>query len=294
MVSRRRGPRNRGPRRAVVVRAAAGVLGAVVVVTSTGCAERGAAADDRPADDHLATVRQAADLLVRAGTSRTRTTLHTASGGTRVTITGHGRFDYANRRGTLVVTPPDEEHGGTGGEPITELLTPGALHMKNRGAGVPDGTWVRVDTTRLADGNLLANGATDPLRAAELLRGAVAVAYEGQERFGGTDVRHYSGTAALDAAARAAARARGGSAGELAAAAEGFGTDAFTFDAWFDREGRLRKVRHRFPDVSVTSTTTLFDFGVPVTVRMPDPADIYTGRIEAVPDDGSGIGARTG
>lgn len=276
MLSRRHGPRS-----AAVVRAAAGVLGVVVVVTSTGCAERGAAADDRPAEDPLATVRQAADGLARAGTSRTRTTLSTASGGTRVTITGRGRFDYAHRRGTLTVTPPDEEHGGSGGEPITELLTPGALHMKNRGAGVPDDKWVYVDTTRLADGNLLTSGATDPLRAAELLRGAVEVTYEGPGHLGRTEVRHYRGTAALDAAARAAVRAGQGSAEQLAAAAEGFEDDAFTFDAWFDGDGRLRKVRHRFASVAVTSTTTMYDFGVPVPVRMPDPDDIYTGRIAA-------------
>lgn len=295
MVSRRSGPRS-----AAAVRAAAGMLGVAAVVTSSGCAEHGAAADGKPADDHLATVRQAADLLTRAGTSRTRTTLRTASGGTRVTITGRGRFDYAERRGTLTVTPPDEEHGGSGGEPITELVTPGALHMKNRGAGVPDDKWVRVDTTRLADGNLLSNGATDPLRAAELLRGAVEVSYEGEERFSGTRVRHYSGTATLEKAAQAAAKAAagaearpgartaGGSVRQLGAAAEGFGADVFTFDAWFDGEGRLRKVRHRFETVSVTSTTTMYDFGVPVTVRMPDPADIYTGRIATTADADAG------
>lgn len=277
MVSGRRGLRS-----AVVVRAATGLLGTVVVVTAAGCAERGAYADDKPGEAPSATVRHAADRLREAGTSRTRTTLRTTSGGTRVTITGHGRFDYAERRGRLVLTPPDAEHGGTGaGEPITELFTPGALHMRNRGAGVPDDKWVRVDTTRLADGNLLANGATDPLRAAELLRGAVEVTYEGQERFGTAVVRHYSGTGDLGRAARAARGAQHGSGGQLTAAAQGFEQDGFTFDAWFDTRGRLRKVRHEFETVSVTSVTTMYDFGVPVTLAMPEPADIYTGKIAA-------------
>jgi hypothetical protein len=269
----------RGPRSAAFVRATAGLLGLVAVVTASGCAEHGVAADDKPPDAHLTSVRQAVDRLVRAGTSRARTTLRTTSGGTRVTISGRGRFDYADQRGRLTVTPPDEEHGGSGGGPITELFTPGALHMKHRGAGVPDDKWVQVDTTRLADGNLLANGATDPLRAAELLRGALEVTYEGRERLDGTLVRHFSGTAALDVAAHAAARTDTTSAEQLAAAAEGFEEDTFTFDAWFDRQGRLRKVRHRFPSVPVTSTTAMYDFGVPVSVRLPDPADIYTGRI---------------
>ncbi|EST21823.1 hypothetical protein N566_27115 [Streptomycetaceae bacterium MP113-05] len=275
------------------------MLGVAAVVTSTGCAEHGAEAGSMLADDHLATVRQAADRLERAGTSRTRTLLRTASGGTRVSIAGEGRFDYEQRRGTITVTPPDEEHGGSGGVPITELVTPGALYMRNRGAGVPDGTWVRVDTTRLADGNLLSNGATDPLRAAELLRGADEVSYEGEERIGGTRVGHYRGSATLGRAARGArasvrpeartgSRTAEGSARQLRAAAEGIQPDGFAFDAWFDRAGRLRKVRHRFESVSVTSTTTMYDFGVPVTVRMPDPADIFTGRIATPGDPGSG------
>lgn len=278
MVSRRGGLRSAG-----VVRALAGLLGTVVVGTTAGCALSGAAVGGTSGDVRgTAYVRQAAERLREAGTSRTRTTLWTASGGTRVTITGRGRFDYERRRGTLTVTPPDAEHGGPDGmKPITELFTPGALHMRNRGAGVPDGAWVRVDTTRLSDGNLIANGATDPLRAAELLRGAVEVTYEGQERFRGVRVRHYSGTGDLREAARAAEHAAHGSAQQLAAAADGFEEDTFAFEVWFDGQGRLRKVRHEFTEVAVTSVTTLYDFGVPVTVVMPDPEDIHTGRIAA-------------
>ncbi len=72
-----------------------------------------------------------------------------------------------------------------GHRPITELLTPGALYMKNRGAGVPDGKWVRIDTTALKDGNLVTGGVTDPMAAAELLRGASDVTYAGEDRAGG-------------------------------------------------------------------------------------------------------------
>lgn len=59
------------------------------------------------------------------------------------------------------------------------------------------------------------------------------------------------------------------------------------FDAYLDDEGRLRKVRHRFTftngggTVAVTSTTLLYDFGTPVSVRLPDERDIYAGRIRA-------------
>ncbi|MCF6524202.1 hypothetical protein HOY81_14030 [Streptomyces sp. JJ36] len=263
--------------------------------TVSGCAERGAVADGGPSSGALTTVREAADVLARAGSSRTRTAVRTASGGTRVTVHGRGAFDYARQRGTLRVTLPREAPGAPPGDPITELITPNALYLKNRGAGVPAGKWVRMDTGRLPDGNLVSSGATDPLRAAELLRGARTVSYEGRKRIEGVRVRHFRGTADLAAAARAASE---GSRDELAAAAEGFSVGDVVFDAYFDVQGRLRKVRYRFvaaEDTSpgpgpvrrgaaaVTSTTTLYDFGVPVRVELPDPEDIYTGTIASPP-----------
>jgi hypothetical protein len=51
------------------------------------------------------------------------------------------------------------------------------------------------------------------------------------------------------------------------------------------RMGRLRKVRHQFSFASegraaaVTSTTLLYDFGVPVSVCLPDERDIHAGKI---------------
>jgi hypothetical protein len=59
------------------------------------------------------------------------------------------------------------------------------------------------------------------------------------------------------------------------------------FDVYLDDQGRIRKVRHRFSfvngrqkeAVAVASTTLLYDFGVPVDVRLPDARDIYAGRI---------------
>ncbi|MFR9675909.1 hypothetical protein [Streptomyces sp. TR06-5] len=262
------------------MRVTAGVLGTLAVAACSGCAEQGAAADDKPGTTGPAYVRRAAERLTAAGTSRVRTTLRTTSGGTRVTITGRGRFDYARQRGTLTVTPPDTEHGGAGDTaPIVEVFSPGVLHMRNRGAGVPADKWVRLDVTTLPDGNLLTNGATDPLSAAELLRGAVDVRYEGRERVDGVLLRRFHGTGDLGAVARAAGPSEGEPAARFAAAAATFGPKSFRFDAWFDDEGRLRRVQHRFAPVSATSVTEMYDFGVPVAVSMPAPEDIYTGRI---------------
>ncbi|MFI8344515.1 hypothetical protein ACIF8W_31225 [Streptomyces sp. NPDC085639] len=268
--------RRRGPAGEAVL--AAGV--ALAVTAMSGCAGDGN--DDRPpAADAAAVVRGAADALVRTGSARARTAMEMATGGTRVTIRGEGGVDFKNRMGQLLVMLPADVKGKAEHRPITELLVPGALYMKNRGAGVPDDKWVRVDTTTLGDGNLVTGGATDPLVAAELLRGAQQVTYVGETEVAGTKVRHYRGTTDIG---RAAGSASPGVRGALEAAAKGFSKDAVPFDAYLDEEGRLRKVRHRFTYVNngvidVSSTTLLYGFGTPVTVVLPANGDIYAGKI---------------
>ncbi|MFB6583018.1 hypothetical protein ACFCYC_37375 [Streptomyces sp. NPDC056402] len=256
---------------------AAGVT--LAVTTMTGCA--GDTGDGRPPADAAAVVRGAADALARTGSARARTAMEMATGGTRVTIRGEGGVDFKKRMGQLLVMLPADVKGKAEHRPITELLVPGALYMKNRGAGVPDDKWVRVDTTTLNDGNLVTGGATDPLVAAELLKGAQEVTYVGETEVAGTKVRHYRGTTDIG---RAAASASPEVRGALEAAAKGFSTDTVPFDAYLDEEGRLRKVRHRFTYVNngvidVSSTTLLYGFGTPVTVVLPASGDIYAGKI---------------
>ncbi|MCK7624557.1 hypothetical protein MUU72_15860 [Streptomyces sp. RS10V-4] len=265
--------------------------GLMAGLLATGCSPDGAAADDQAAPGRAAAaveLRRSADALLRAGTAKVRTVMETVSGGTRVAIRGTGGYDFAAGTGQLRVVLPDLTGRPSGGDqPITEILAPGALFMKNRGAGVPAGKWVRVDTAALPDGNLVTGGATDPLAAAELLRGARQVTFQGEERLRGVVVRHYRGTTDLAVAARAAT-ARTGPA--LVAAEKGFTTGVVPFDAYLDDAGRLRKVRERFrfangrpQGASVTSTTELYGFGTPVAVRLPARESLYTGKIAAPP-----------
>ncbi|MFF8265136.1 hypothetical protein [Streptomyces virginiae] len=264
--------------RAAEVVLAAGVT--LAVAAAGGCAG-GGGSDDRSPAEASAAVRGAADALTRTGSARARTAMEMATGGTRVTIRGEGGVDFKKRMGQLLVLLPADVKGEDEHRPITELLVPGALYMKNRGAGVPADKWVRVDTTTLADGNLVTGGATDPLIAAELLRVAQEVTYVGVTEVAGTKVRHYRGTTDIGRAARSApAEMRGA----LEAAAKGFSEDTVPFDAYLDEEGRLRKVRHRFTYVNngvidVSSTTLLYGFGTPVTVVLPASGDIYAGKI---------------
>lgn len=274
----------------------AAAVGASLLL-GTGCSENGtAAASDKPGPREA--VRSVAETLKRYGTSRTRTSMTMESGGTRIAVDGKGSFDYRKRRGQLIVRLPEGTSGARPGErrPVTEIVVPRALYMKNRGAGVPDGKWVRVDTTGLSDGNLVTAGATDPVSAAELLRGAREVTYAGRRDVGGERVRRYRGTVDLASAARAASP---NWREQLAAAAEGFSGGSVPFDADIDGQGRLRKIRHQFTfaggtrsgraaeepgaagdaGVTVSSTTWLYGFGTPVKVVMPEPDDIYSGKI---------------
>jgi hypothetical protein len=264
---------------------AVAVLAAALAACAGGCSgERAGAEEAAPGGDTITVLHGAADRLVRAGTSKAQTSMEMATGGTRVTIRGAGVYDYRERLGRLKVLLPEDPAGAREHRPITELLAPGALFMKNRGAGVPADKWVRVDIGTLSDGNLVTGGVTDPYAAAEVLRGARTATYLGRTEVAGTPVRHYRGTADLALAAR---EASGVNRGPFTAAAKGFATAEVPFDVYLDEEGRVRKIRHRFSfvggqaknPVAVASTALLYDFGVGVDVRLPRGADIYDGKI---------------
>lgn len=282
-----------------------GCAGQAAGDTGDGRGERADAAHGLAARTQAAAVTNAADTLAAAGSSRVRTAMRMASGGTWLTVKGTGAFDFARRQGALTVLLPRDAIGKEEHKPITELFVPGALYMKNRGAGVPASKWVRVDTTGLADGNLVTGGATEPLAAAELLRGAGRMTFAGEETVRGVRVRHFIGATDL---VRAAAAAPPEVRGPLEAAARGFTVTRVPFDAWLDAEGRLRRLTETFtlgdpggpadtggtepphkgdaenrPDtddaVTVVSTTSYDRFGVTVPVILPRPADIWTGKI---------------
>ncbi|MFG3047312.1 hypothetical protein ACGFZR_20575 [Streptomyces sp. NPDC048241] len=267
---------------------AVGIMGLTVGLGAgaSGCSGSGVAAEgvNGAGGEPVAVLQRAADTLREAGTARATTSMEMATGGTRVTIRGRGVYDFGRRLGELTVVLPADPTGTPEHRPITELLTPGALFMKNRGAGVPADKWVRVAAATASDGNLVTGGATDPYAAAEVLRGTRTATYVGRTSVGGTPVRHYRGTADLARAARAASADNRAS---LAAAAKGFATAEVPFDAYLDDEGRVRKLRQRFSfvngrqaaAVAVASTTLLHAFGTEADVTLPRPEDIYAGRL---------------
>ncbi|MGX4690809.1 hypothetical protein [Streptomyces sp. JNUCC 63] len=256
----------------------------LVCACATGCSGGAAAEGARAAADPVQTLRQAPDALLEAGSAQARTSMEMATGGTRVTIRGEGAYDFRGQRGRLTLVLPQDPTGAAEHVPITELLAPGALFMKNRGAGVPADKWVRIDTATLVDGNLVTGGATDPYAAAEVLRGTRTAAFVGRTEVAGVAVLHYRGTADLALAAKSASA---DDEAALKAAAKGFATATVPFDVYLDDQGRIRKIRQSFAfvngqrgrTVAVHSTTLLYAFGTPVTVMLPRAQDIYTGRI---------------
>ncbi|MGP4110051.1 hypothetical protein ACTWP5_03925 [Streptomyces sp. 4N509B] len=265
----------------------AGLLAALLTVTLCGCSGTGSAAVDEEAGGAaLRIVRQAADVLVEAGSSRARTAMRMASGGTRITISGEGGFDYDRRLGELRLTLPAPVESSVPGEPVTEVFAPGELYMRNRGAGVPPEKWVRVEVTSVADGNLVTGGATDPITAAELLRGARSAEDLGTRELNGETLHHYRGVTDIAAASEAS---RGEARQQFAAAVagEGFTRTRVPFDAYLDDQGLLRRVRHQFSfaregeTVHVASTVELYGFGSPVDVELPRSEDVYAGMVTA-------------
>ena len=196
--------RERRHRRAGAAVVAAGLL-AGAGLGAAGCSGGDAVAGDSRGGDPVVTLRKAADRLVGAGSSRARTSMEMATGGTRVTIRGAGVYDYRKRLGRLKVLLPQDPAGAGEHRPITELLAPGALFMKNRGAGVPADKWVRVDTRHAVRREPRHRRGHRSVRRG---RGAARDAdgdVRGQDGGGGRgQVRHYRGTADLGDAARRA------------------------------------------------------------------------------------------
>ncbi|NJP67011.1 hypothetical protein HCJ92_12085 [Streptomyces sp. ventii] len=267
----------------------AAALVLVGVVGLSGCAGAGGEPDAAPdpgrPSDALSVIRGVPDTLAAGPGSRVTTSLQLASGGTRIAIRGEGVFDHAAGVGELLVTLP-EDPGAARAAPVTEVFVPGLLYMRNRGAGVPADKWVRVEIDSLPDGNLVTGGATDPVTAAELLRGAQAAEYHGEVELDGEKARLYSGVTDIAAASRAAGdedRRR-----QLAVAVGAFTVGAVPFEVYLDERGTPRRMRHEFSfaatdggagPVEVVSVTELYDFGTVVKVRLPDEGDIYAGAV---------------
>jgi hypothetical protein len=256
----------------------AGLAGAALacVLVTAACAGSGTAVS--VAADPVAAVRSAGTTTMKIGTAEVATSVAMTAQGKTDQFSGTGAFDFANQLGSITLTvPPDVSTHST----LDEVVTPTTLYMRPTGS---TGKWVQVDSSRLADGDLISAGYTSPILAFAMLRGAGAsggkVDYVGQDTVYNVPVAHYTGTLNL---AAAAAEAPAPENAALAAAGRSFTEQSVPFDVYLDAQGRvLRFVAHfQFPApapakglVTIVSSTDLYDLGKPVSVAAPAAADV--------------------
>ena len=262
-------------RRAVRAGATAAALLAAGL-TAAACA--GSPAAVSVAADPAAAVREAGTASMRIGSAQVATSVSMTADGKTDQFSGTGAFDFARQLGSITLTvPPDVSAHST----LDEVITPTTLYMRPSGG---TGKWVQVDSSKLADGDLISAGYTSPILAFALLRGAGeaggSVHYVGQDKVYDVPVAHYSGTLDLATAATAAPPPENAA---LSAASRSFTAKSVPFDVYLDAQGQvLRFVAHfqfsapspQKGTVSIVSSTDLYDLGKPVSVAAPAAADV--------------------
>ena len=230
----------------------------------------------------VAAVRSAGTASTKIDSADVATSVSMTVDGRTDQFSGTGAFSFTRQVGSITLTvPPDVSTHST----LDEIITPSTLYMRPSGS---NGKWVRVDSDRLADGDLISAGYTSPVLAFALLGGAGAagdsVHYVGQDKVYDVPVAHYSGTLDLTAAA---ASAPASAKAALTAASRSFSTRTVPFDVYLDAQGRmLRFVAHfAFPatapqkgTVSIVSSTDLYGLDKPVTVATPAASDVVGGN----------------
>lgn len=225
---------------------------------------------------------------------------------TEVVITGKGAIDFARQRGNITTTVNGESVEGVfAGTAVYQRLPDLAPAGRGR-------EWFKLDLDSVgADlgveglGNLIQSQSTDPTASLQYLRGAtVPVEKIGNERIRGVDTTWYGSTVDLRKAAEAAPD---GAAKTIRQFIEVFGIREVPVEVWVDREGRARRVLQkvdypeataggRFPPGTlpdaVEITMEYYDFGAPVTVRIP-PADEVADLAETLRRVESGAGSGT-
>lgn len=266
----------RGTRAGAPARAGIAVVAAAGALALAGCSGAGDAVS--VAANPVAAVRSAGVASLKIDSAEVATSVTMTADGRTDQLSGVGAFSFAGQSGTITLTvPPDVSTHST----LDEIITPSVLYMR---PGNSSGSWVRVDSGKLADGDLISAGYTSPVLAFALLGGAGAaggsVHYAGQDKVYDVPVAHYSGTLDLTAAA---ASAPASAKAALTAASRSFSTQTVPFDVYLNAKGQvLRFVAHfRFPatapqkgTVSIVSSTDLYSLDKPVTVATPDPSDV--------------------
>ncbi len=221
-------------------------------------------------------------------------------------VTARGAVDFANRQGGLTMTAAGEEvevvfRGSTVYEHLPEV------------AGAAGKEWLRIDVERLAEtvgaegvGDLMQAQSNDPVATLNHLRGAGEVRTVGKELIRGAGTTWYETTVDVE---RAAAGVPDEQRATVRRIKDTFGISRIPTDVWIDGDGRVRRIKQaidysqarsteRFPPGTlpdrVELTLELYDFGTPVSVRLPPPDAVadYADVVERT-ETGQGSGTAT-
>jgi hypothetical protein len=219
------------------------------------------------------------------------------SGSGDMTIAGMGAFDYGARTGRMTMTVPT----GTTSMTLEMVLSGTLIYEKlpdvaaQQLGGKP---WIKIDLADLSKlvsfdvSTLASSQSSNPAQALDFLRGVSSDVKEaGSETIRGAKTTHYQFTVDVAKAAAAAPEAQKQAMQHLA---ELYKDQQFSFDAWIDGDGRLRKMTYavdlaklKMPAEAtaamgakaltgtITSTIELYDFGTAVKADVP-PADQVT------------------
>lgn len=244
------------------------VVLAVALAGATACGSSSPTTTPAAASTPFAAVLAASTTTSQAGTAKVSLEVKSKAADKAIDITGLGAFRLDGSLGSFAVTL-----NATSGQPLTleERTIGGVLYLKAPPLG---DNYYALKTDALL-GTSLGQG-TDPTLGLKLLKGASGdVTRVGQEQVRGEQTTHYKGTYQL----RKAVAALGGDfAKAFTAQLAANGDTLIPFDAYIDKQGRLRKlvqvstVTRQGQSVTSTSTTELYDFGAPVDVQAP-PAD---------------------
>lgn len=238
------------------------------------------------------------------GSAHVNTITDVSLGQHGVPITASGSIKFADRSADLVETLP----GGQGSSGETRFVD-GTLYARLPGsllARLSHGReWVSVDVAELSahgDGSfqqLLMDSPSDPTAVLGFLRGAGGTVRKvGPETVDGIATTHYVVDLNLDRAAQGQDQTTQRSVHQLE---NQLGSHTLPAQVWIDDQGRVRRIMlheklkgtadsAQQGNVTVDVTTTLADFGTPVTITAP-PANQVADLTQALAGgDASGGG----
>lgn len=234
---------------------------------------------------HLQRLAEAPEATLAAGSSRVAIAVEVEGVpllGPFTLAVAEGELDLKDQRARLERALP-----GVSAVPLLDRLLPEPVELVHDGAAAylrlpieGEHAWVRLAGTDSTEGpGATGPGLSNPAAALGLLRALEGLPEEaGHETVRGQPSTRYRVVVDLDEASDVLS-------GRAADAAEALrrlrGRSELPLGVWLDDDGRVTRLRYAVepelpsvPRVTLTTDVELFDFGLPVDIRPPDPADV--------------------